>query len=246
MGARTRKRPPVTTVMMVAEQEIDVIYKSIKNINLSVRQPHGRVRVSAPFHVSEARIRAVVLDRLGWIQSHQQRMAEEPARTPLAFVSGDHVMVWGAQQPLVVRPGSRSVARWNGELVILTCPPTASRDQRQSAIDRMYRRALEGELPGLLSEWEPVVGHRVSSVAYRKMKTRWGTCQPSTGVIRLNTELAKYHPVCLEYVLVHELVHLLESSHNQRFYGFMDKFLPDWRVRKQLLHSSGRAECNPP
>lgn len=232
--------------MTVAGQEIDVVYKSIKNINLSIRQPHGRVRVSAPFHVPEGRIREVVLSRLDWIQTQQARMAAMPTRRPLAFEPGDQVMVWGAQCPLVVREGGRTMARWNGEQVVLTCPSTATRDQRQSAIDRMYRRHLEDELPGLLARWEPVIGHRVTKVAYRRMKTRWGTCQPLTGVIRLNTELAKYHPACLEYVVVHELVHFLESAHNQRFKGFMDQFLPDWRVRKQLLNDSGLSEANPP
>lgn len=246
MDLRGRKRVPVTTVLTVAGQEVDVIYKSIKRINLSVRPPHGRVRVSAPFQVPEGRIREVVLGRLDWIRTHQAHIAAQPVQEPKAFVNGDRVMVWGAEQPLVVRVGSRTLARWTGEQVILTCPETATRDQRRAAIDRMYRRCLEGELPGLLALWEPVIGHRVSLVAYRRMKTRWGTCQPRTGVIRLNTELAKYHPACLEYVVVHELVHFLESAHNQRFKGFMDQFLPDWRVRKELLNTSGLKEGDPP
>lgn len=242
MGARVRKRKPVTTVMTVEGLQIDVIFKSVKNINLSVRQPHGRVRISAPFHVTEARIRDVVSGKLDWIRAHQQRMAEHPARQPLAFKSGNRVMVWGAEQLLTVRTGQRGHARWTGNEVILTCPPTYTRDQRQTVIDRMYRRSLEAKLPELLAFWEPIIGHTVTSVAYRRMKTRLGTCQPLTGVIRLNTELAKYHPSCLEYVLVHELVHFLESSHNHRFKGFMDQFLPDWRARKRLLQESRLAE----
>lgn len=226
----------------MAGLDVEVVLKDIKNINVSVRPPDGRVRVSAPFHVGEIRIREVIADRLDWIQAHQQRMAQQPCHQPLTFEPGERVMVWGALQPLIVRAGTRGRVDSDGESLILTCPPDYTRDQKQAALDRWYRRALAREIPDLLARWEPVIGRNASAVAYRRMKTKWGTCQPRTGVIRLNTELAKYHPTCLEYVLVHELVHLLEPSHNQRFKQLMDTFLPDWRVRKQHLRVGGLVE----
>ena len=229
-------------VLEVDGQPVDVIFKAIKNINISVRHPDGRVRVSAPFHVGEAGVRAAIRARATWIAGHQARIRATPRHPPSALQDGDHVLLWGALHRLEVGPSPRARAVVGEGVIHLTCPTDAPRELRQRALDRLYRRELNQAVGPVFAHWERIIGQSATKVVYRRMKTKWGTCQPRTGVIRLNTELAKYHPSGLAYVVVHELVHLLEASHNQRFYAFMDAFMPDWRVHRQHLNAAGLAE----
>lgn len=232
-----RVRTGTSITMHIGGMEIDVIFKAIKHINISVRPPHGQVRVSAPVRVGEAGVRAAITERLDWIHTQQQRILARPLTPEYRYEQGEYHHVWGELVQLDTSRHGRSRVERDGDRLWLIAPESADVDQRKRILERWYRRELEAVIPDLIARWEPIIGCGPSKVVFRWMKTKWGTCQPRTGVIRLNTALAQYDPACLEYVVVHELVHLLEPSHNARFYALMTSFLPDWKARKARLNA---------
>ena len=226
----------------VGEVTVQVVRKRVRNLNLSVHPPHGQVRLSAPHRASRAEIRAFTLSKLDWIRRHQDRIRAEARdrrrsrpREP-RYVDGELHHVWGRR--VVLR-----VETWEGPASVELTPrrlrlrvrPGTNRAERREIVERWYREQLREALPPLLARWERRLGVRAREVRVRRMKTRWGSCTPSARSIRLSTELASHPPEQLEYILVHELVHLLEPSHNGRFHALMDHYLPDWRVRRDAL-----------
>jgi predicted metal-dependent hydrolase len=225
---------------------IEVVRKKVKNLNLTVRPPHGEVRISAPRRVSSAEIRAFALSKREWIRKHQERMREraiDPSRDRSAspeYMHGESLPVWGQAYPLAVSVTTGSAhVEWTRDRPLLKVRPGATVDERRSAVEAWYRDQVRSAVPSLLERWEPELGVKVGGVQVRRMKTRWGSCTPTRRTIRLNSELAARPPELLEYILVHELVHLLEPSHNGRFYALMDRYLPDWRERKAALEGKG-------
>jgi len=215
---------------------IEVTRKNIWNIHLRVCPPDGRVRISAPLRMSLDAIRAFAFSRAGWVRKHQERMRERPAALPAEYVDGESHYLWGVAYPLQVREtrAGANVALRDGRL-LLDVRPEAGRRKKQALLDEWYRSRLLEALPALIAKWEPLTGVKAGRLSMRKMRSRWGSCNPRTGSIRLNTELAKKSPACLEYVLVHELTHVLEPSHNHRFKALMDGFMPGWRAIKAEL-----------
>ncbi len=221
---------------------ISVTRKDIKTMRLAVYPPDGEVRMSVPRRVSERRVQQVIVSRLAWIRKQQEKIAERPVVPEPQFVSGDTMTIWGRRVTLEVieRNAAPSVEDIGDGELRLYVRPGSTVDKRAAVIRQWYRDEIELRLPDLLAKWQPVVGKRVAEVKTRWMKSRWGSCIIRDRRIWLNAELARYPVVYLEYVLVHEMVHLYERKHNHRFYGYMDRFFPDWREYRAQLRQMSR------
>ena len=224
--------------LTVAGIDVDVIYKDIKNLHISVYPPIGRVRVAAPQRISEDAIRLAIVQRLPWIKKQRKQLQDADRQTERHMVSGETHYVWGERLRLDSSRHGRSNVRLDGKTLRLTTPADYSDDQRRAVLDKWYRKELKTAVPPLLEKWQPIIGVEASAFVVRKMKTKWGTCQPASRSIWLNPELAKKNPRCLEYLVVHELTHLIERTHNSRFVELMDLHMPDWRARRDELNDA--------
>jgi predicted metal-dependent hydrolase len=217
-----------------------VVRKNIKNINLRITPPKGAVRISAPNHLTDAQIESAVLSRLTWIKTNQAKIRQRPRPNSLHYVSGEYHQYLGNAYLLEViesnRPPCLSIL--NSDKMLLQIRPNSNEKMRASLMHEWYRAQLKKELPILLTHWQPIVHRQVNSWGIKKMKTRWGSCNIHQKRVWLNLELAKKPAPCLEYVLVHELVHLHEKYHNSNFYQLMDRFLPHWPGCKELLEQA--------
>ena len=225
--------------LTVAGLSVDVVYKDIKNMHISVYPPVGRVRVAAPQRTTEDAIRLAVVQRLSWIKRQREQLRNAERQTERRMVSGETHYVWGQRYLLDVSKTSGAYGvQVKGSTLWLITPPGTDAAGRFQALDRWYRRELKAAVPALLEKWQPVLGVEADRIVVRRMKTKWGTCVTMSGVIWLNPELAKKDPRCLEYIIVHELVHLLERGHGEKFVALMDQFLPDWRARRDQLNEA--------
>ncbi|PKQ23711.1 MAG: metal-dependent hydrolase [Actinobacteria bacterium HGW-Actinobacteria-5] len=224
--------------LTVAGLGVDVIYKDIKNLHISVYPPMGRVRVAAPHRLNEEAIRLAVIQRLPWIKTQRQQLQDAERQTERRMVSGETHYVWGERYRLDSSRVGRSGVKLVGKTLWLAAPAGADAEAKKAVLDRWYRRQLKAGLPGLLAKWEPIIGEQVKKVVVRRMKTKWGTCQTASRAIWLNPELAKKNPRCLEYIVVHELTHFIERTHNERFIELMDLHMPDWRARRDELNDA--------
>ena len=229
--------------LMVAGLGIDVVYKDIKNLHISVYPPVGRIRVAAPEQTSEDVIRLAIVQRLPWIKRQRKQLETAERQSKREMLSGESHYVWGNRYRLDVSQtsGNYSVAL-KGKSLVVIAPARADADARRATLDRWYRRQLKGAIPPLLDKWQPIVGAEAGKIVVRRMKTKWGTCRQESRTIWMNPELAKKSPRCLEYIVVHELTHLHERTHNDRFLALMDKVMPDWRARRDELNGSPLAE----
>jgi len=228
--------------LTVGDEKIDVHRKRIKHLYLGVSRDDGRVKVSAPLRVSDAALAGFVLSKQQWINKQRanlQALQAKQASTQLQFVSGEHHYYRGERYQLnvVSEKSSSRVAIRNNQYLDLYIHANAHRDQRCKLLTEWYRHELKRLVLPLINKWQTEVDVDVKEWNIKQMKTRWGTCNITARRIWLNLELIKKPPTCLEYVLVHELVHLLERSHNARFKAYMDRFMPDWRERKRLLNN---------
>ncbi len=213
--------------------------KRIKNMYLRILPPDGRVAVSAPVRMNEEEIERFIRSKLSWILLQQRKLENRHTHQELNYETGEEIYIWGIPYRLIVKETTgRGKLEVIQDEVILTIKPQSTREQREKLLHTWYKKALEQEIPFLLARWEKKIGVRASSVSIRDMKTRWGTCHIQKQAVCLNLQLAKKPPECLEYVMVHELVHLLEKSHNAVFKGYMDQFLPNWRSIKRKLNGS--------
>ena len=236
---------PTPKQITVEDLVITVVRKNIKNLNLSVHGPDGRVRVSAPRQTSEATIRQVVQERLEWIRRQQKRLANMAEPAAPHYASGEPVDYLGQTYPLnVIESAGRPKAVLHAGQLDLVVPPGSTAAMRQRILEAWYRAQLKLLIPQLIAHWEPVMGVQVAAWGVKRMKTKWGTCNIRARRIWLNLELVKLPPATLEYVVVHEMTHLLERLHNARFKALLDGFLPGWRtLRKSLkesVNSNGR------
>lgn len=213
-----------------------MLRKDIKNLHLSVRPPDGRVRVSAPRYVDDDAVRLALVSRLEWIRK-KQRMFQESERQPeREMVSGESHYFRGRKYRLEVeeRDGPPCITV-RGERLRMSVRPDTDREGRERALNAWYRQHVKDEISALVAKWEPVMGVSVTEWGVKRMKTRWGSCNIQARRIWLNSELAKKSPGCLEYVLVHEMSHLLERGHGDGFKFLMDRFLPSWKQRQADL-----------
>ena len=216
---------------------VDVVRKQIRNVHLSVHPPTGRVTISAPAHLSLDSIRAFAISKLGWIRQQQSKLLEQEREMPREYLNRESHYVWGVRYLLQIveteAPASVDLAH---RRMVLRVRPGWNQAKRQELLDSWYREQLRAALPPLIAKWEPLMGVKVEKVFVQRMKTKWGSCNPRTRTIRLNTDLARKPRECLEYIVIHELVHLLEPSHNARFLALMDQFLPKWQFHRSILN----------
>lgn len=204
----------------IGELAVEVERKAIRTMRVTVYPPAGRVRVAVPLRLPEKTIQEFVLSRQAWIQKHQARFAALPPPPALTYSTGEIHYYQGQPYQLRVLPAAgrpRVVLTPAQQTLDLYAPPEATAEQRQLALSAWYRAQLKAQIPGLLARWEPVVGARAAAWGVKQMRTRWGTCNTRARRIWLSLELAKKPPGCLDYVVVHELVHLHERLHNARF-----------------------------
>lgn len=229
--------------LTVAGLGVDVVYKNIKNLHISVYPPVGRVRVAAPARTDEDTIRLAIVQRLPWIKRQREQLQKAERQTRREMLSGETHYVWGERYLLdVSRTSGHFSVEPKGKTLWVVTPEGTDAVGRLAALDRWYRRELKAAVPALLEKWQPVVGVEADKVVVRRMKTKWGTCVAKSRTIWLNPELAKKNPRCLEYIVVHELTHLLERGHGERFVALMDQFLLDWRTRRDELNEAPLAE----
>ncbi|RIK48112.1 MAG: metal-dependent hydrolase [Chloroflexi bacterium] len=217
---------------------VEIVRKDIKNLHLGVYPPNGRVRAAVPLRLDDDAVRLAIISRLGWIRRQQQRFEQQERQSQREMITGESHYFQGRRYRLNVieQPGPAAVNLPNNTTLELRIPPGADRDKREALLHRWYRHHLRQQIPPLLAKWEPKIGVQVAEWGIKKMKTRWGACNITARRIWLNLELAKKPPACLEYIPVHEMVHLLERRHNERFRELMDKFMPQWRLHREELN----------
>ncbi len=219
--------------------DIDVIYKDIKNLHIGVYPPLGRVRVAAPNRLDDDQVRLAVIQRLPWIKRQRDKLRSAERQSEREMITGESHYVWGIRRRLKVveRPG-RAHFEIDGERLVLYVPADTPPDKRRIYLDQWYRDQLRQEIPDLIAKWEQTLDVTVPKWTIRRMKTKWGSCNRETRHIWFNAELAKKHPDCLEYIVVHEMTHYFERNHGERFTSLMDQHLPDWRSRRDQLNES--------
>ena len=225
--------------IQIANVEIDVVRKNIKNMHLAVYPPHGRIRLAVPAKTDDEVLRLFAISKLGWIKKHVKNFKEQARETVRDYVSGESHFYQGARYILEVieKTGRSSVIIDGTKKIILTVKPHASKDEKANIMKEWYRMQLKKELPQLITKWEKIIDVKANDWGVKQMKTKWGACNTDAKRIWLNLELAKKPPICLEYILVHELVHLHEKNHNERFIALMNQFMPKWRLYRDELNS---------
>ncbi|GAC1394192.1 MAG: SprT family zinc-dependent metalloprotease [Ktedonobacteraceae bacterium] len=217
---------------------VDVVRKDIKNLHLGVYPPAGRIRVAAPLRVNDEAVRLFTISRLGWIQRQQAKFEGQERQSAREFVSGESHYYQGNRYLLnvVYRKGTPAVELRNNKMLDMFVRTESDTAERERVLTAWYRRRLKEEIAPLIAKWEAIIGVEVVEWSVKQMKTRWGTCNIEAQRIWLNLELIKKPVHCLEYVVVHEMIHLLERHHNERFVAYMNKFMPLWQHYREELN----------
>jgi predicted metal-dependent hydrolase len=218
--------------------QIEVQKKNIKNLHLSVVPPYGNVRVSAPIHLSDESIAMFIRTKLSWIKKQQEKFENQPRQSEREYVSGETLYVFGQQYFLRVEYSYKGNSLiLEGNEAILTVRKESTAKQREAFVNEWYRGLLKEKIEIYLPKWEQITGLYCDSWQTKYMTTRWGTCNTNTRKIWLNLQLAKKPIECLEYVILHELIHLKVRNHNKDFVSLMDQYMPYWRDIKQKLNN---------
>lgn len=224
--------------IIVSNITIDVVRKDIKNLHLAVYPPTGRVRIATPLNVDDEAVRLFAISKLGWIKKHCHSFVSQRRETKREYVSGESHYFEGYRYLLnvICRDVTPKVEIRNKRYIDLYARPNSSVEQRESVMTEWYRQRLKERVPPLMEKWQAITGAQASDWRIKRMKTKWGACRIETKRIWLNLELAKKPAPCLEYIIVHELIHLLERNHSDRFISLMDKFMPQWRFHQNELN----------
>ena len=218
---------------------VDVVFKDIKNLHLSVYPPSGRVRISAPERMKLDTIRIFAISKLDWIKRQQMMLQGQERETPREYLDRESHYLWGKRYLLrVLEMEDVPEVQLHSSKMLLRVRPRSSEDKKRAVVAQFYREQIKAAVPPLFARWEPVMGVSVNRFYVQRMKTKWGGCNPRARAIRLNTELAKKPKHCLEYIIVHEMAHLLVRHHDERFTALMDKFIPQWRLYRSELNRS--------
>lgn len=216
---------------------ISVQRKAIKHVHLSVHPPSGRVTMVAPLATRMEVARAYAVSKLRWIREQQAKLRGQNRESPRRYVERESHYVWGRRYLLTVKEAEvKPSVRIDHRRVTLTVRPGSGREKREAVINSWHRSLLHDALPGLIRKWEPKLGVKVAGYFVQRMKTRWGSCNHRAGRIRVNTELVKKPKDLLEYVVVHEMVHLREPTHGDRFISLLDQHCPSWREARAELN----------
>jgi predicted metal-dependent hydrolase len=226
-------------MLELGDLTVDIVFKDIQNVHLSVYPPTGRVRISAPRGTSLERLRLFAISKLDWIKREQISFLQQARETPREYLERESHYLWGRRYLLhMVEADQTPRVELSHNRLMLTIRPGTAPSARESLISAWYRYQLRLASEPLVSKWEPLMGVNVNRTLIQRMKTKWGSCNPYSRNIRLNTELAKKPPECLEYIIVHEMAHLLVPNHGDKFTALMDRFLPEWRQLRHLLNSA--------
>ena len=221
----------------IADIEVKVIRKKIKNLHLNILPPDGSVRVSAPLILSDDVIRSFIIKKLPWIKKYRDNFQAQLRQSKREFVSGESHYFKGQRYILKLQEAKRAnIEIVNKKYIYFYVPPHYTQEQKEKYYNKWLREELKKELPTLVEKWEKIMNVKVQEIRIKQMKTRWGSCNATKKRIWINLELIKKPSETLEYVVVHEMVHLFEANHNQRFKNLMSRYLPDWGNRKRVLN----------
>jgi predicted metal-dependent hydrolase len=221
---------------------IEVEFKNIKTMRLTVYPPDGRVKIAVPFGTAPELIKRFATSKTGWIEEHRKKFRGHSAnlRPEMTGSLKNHstVFVWGKpyRLELIQRNGNAKITIV-GEYMKFCVRPDSTKAKKQEVLDRWYRRILKEAAPVIIEKWEAIMGLKVQKLYVRKMKSHWGSCNYKRQTLRLNSELAKRNPECLEYVIVHEMLHIIEKGHNRNFYRMLEKHMPGWKTIRKKMNS---------
>lgn len=223
--------------IQIGELSIQVTKKDIKHVHLSVHPPDGRVTLAAPAATRLDVARAYAVSKLGWIREQQQQLRNQARETPRQFVTRESHYLWGRRYLLTVAyADDKPHVRLDHKRITLTVRPGSNSEKRSKVMHEWHKTLLHEVVPSLIEKWEARLGVRVNRYFLQRMKTRWGGCNHRAGHIRLNTELVKKPKDLLEYIIVHEMAHLLEPTHSDRFTALLDRHYPTWREARAELN----------
>ena len=227
----------MNAVLDIGGVPIDVTFKDIKNVHLSVHPPTGRVRISAPHRMALDTIRLFAVSKIGWIKRHQGKLAEQARETPREYLERESHYVWGRRYLLTIREGGAKPAVVLGNRALeLTMPKGAPADRREEVVSDWYRVELRERANAALAKWAKRLGVSLNGFAIQRMKTKWGSSNPARRTVRLNLELAKFPPECLDYVALHEIAHFVVPNHSEGFVELLDRHMPGWRTVRDRLN----------
>jgi len=227
----------MTEMITLGELAIEVQRKDIKHVHLSVHPPDGRVTLSAPTATRLEAARAYAISKLGWIREQQQRLAKQARETPRQFIERESHYLWGRRYLLtVVHRAAKPSVSLDHKRITLTVRPGSDAAKRAEAMHAWHKMLLHHAVPPLIEKWEQKLQVAVRGYFLQRMKTKWGSCNRQAGHIRLNTELVKKPKDLLEYVIVHEMAHLIEPTHSVRFLAILDEHYPTWREARAELN----------
>jgi predicted metal-dependent hydrolase len=214
---------------------INVEYKKVQTIRMTVYPPDGRVCISAPLDATQESIKQFAASKLQWIKRHRERIRRN-VKAKNRLKNDEIHFAWGNPYnlELIVKKGYSKIVLEDTTMKFYV-PPDTTKEKKQRILDKWYHRILQETAPSIIEKWESIIGVDVAGIYYRKMKSHWGSCNYQRQTIRLNTELAKKPIECLEYVIVHEMIHIIEPAHNQAFYRLMNAYIPNWKtIRKKM------------
>lgn len=222
----------------ITNLKIDIVRKNIKNMHLSVYPPTGRVRIAVPLNIDDEAVKLFAISKLAWIKKNQRKFEKQERQSPRVFAERESHYFEGRKYLLRVteHEAPPKVFIKTKTRIDLFVRPNTSAEQRQNILNEWYRKQLKNQIPLLIDKWEKVIGITVSDWGVKQMKTKWGTCNIEQKRIWLNLELAKKPIHCLEYIIVHEMIHLLERHHNETFLLYLDKYMPKWKLYKDELN----------
>ena len=222
----------------INDLSIDVVRKNIKNMHLSVYPPLGRVRIAAPLNIDDEAVRLFAISKLSWIKKNKRKFENQDRQSPRKFAERESHYFQGKRYLLrVIEHNAPSKVQLKTKTYIdLFVRPETSIEQRQIILNEWYRKELKKQIPLIIKKWEKIIKVVVNDWGVKQMKTKWGTCNIEEKRIWINLELAKKPSQCLEYIVVHEMIHLLERHHNDRFLYYMDKYMPQWKLYKEELN----------
>lgn len=235
--------PKTTTKQIVIDGvEIEIVQKRMKNMNLRIYPPQGRVRVAAPNRLSFKAIQTFIISKITWIKAKQIEVQNRKVAPKLEFISGENHSFFGKKYLLeVLENQPKNAVKLEGETIKIRSKKTLNIKEREKLLDGFYRVELRKIIPQYITIYQEKMLVNVAEFQIKKMKTRWGTCNSKARRIWISLELAKRPIECLEFIIVHEMTHLLERKHNKRFYALMDKFLPSWRECEKQLRQLGHS-----
>lgn len=225
--------------IQLADVAIEIIRKDIKNMHLAVYPPTGRIRLAVPLGTDSEVMRLFAISKLGWIKKHIKSFTEQSRETPRDYISGESHYFEGRRYLLniIEREGYNKIEVKNHKELDLFIKPNSTKEQKARVFKEWYRKQLKAQIPTIIDKWENVIGVKANEWGVKQMRTKWGSCNIDSRRIWLNLELGKKPRQCLEYIVVHELVHLLERNHNDKFIAHLNQFMPKWRAHRDELNS---------